>query len=205
MKSIVYTKSYNSPEVNKKEIFRYLGCGECDAKIDALADECIAEVMGLLSYRACYARYPIMLDGEKIDLGFTSVNSHSLGICLEGCDEIILFCATIGSSIDRLIEKYSLTSPSRAVMLQAIGSERVESLCDELCREIAEAEKANGRVTRPRFSPGYGDLALEVQSEVFASLEPSVKIGVSLNENLFMRPTKSVSAIIGIKSAQLLE
>ena len=51
---------------------------------------------------------------------------------------------------------------------------------------------------RPRFSPGYGDLPLELQKDVFRVLDCPRKIGLSLNESLLMSPSKSVTAIIGI-------
>ena len=49
-----------------------------------------------------------------------------------------------------------------------------------------------------RFSPGYGDLPLDVQRPLFAALDVPRKIGVSLTDSLLMAPSKSVSAIIGI-------
>lgn len=199
MKNIIYTKKYYAPKVNKKEVLRYMGCVEDDEGTIALIDECLSEIRDEATYRVCYSRFQISSEGDNIDLGFASVKSHSLAVCLKECDEIVLFCATVGRSIDRLIERYNIFSPSRAVVLQAIGSERVEALCDAFCTDIAKEEEAGGRKTRPRFSPGYGDLPLELQREIFLTLDPTAKIGVSLNENLFMLPTKSVSAIIGIK------
>ena len=50
---------------------------------------------------------------------------------------------------------------------------------------------------KPRFSPGYGDLSLEVQKEIFSLLDCPRKIGVSLGDSLLMTPSKSVTAIIG--------
>ena len=202
MKNIVYTKIYNEPKVNKREILRYLGCDINDKRTLGMLDDCIDEIGGELTYKVCYSRFPIFRDGDLIDLGFAKTTSHSLGICLNECDEIILFCATIGHRIDRVIEKYSISSPSRATIIQAIGSERVEALCDEFCADVSEAEAAFDREIRPRFSPGYGDLSLELQRDIFASLDPTAKIGISLNDSLFMRPSKSVSAIIGIKKEQ---
>ena len=80
-------------------------------------------------------------------------------------------------------------------MFQAIGSERVESLCDELCREL----EGEWGTVRPRFSPGYGDLPLSLQKEIFALLDCGRSIGVALGENLLMSPSKSVTAIVGVK------
>ncbi len=199
MERMVYINSYNPPEIYKKEILRYAKSGHDEATLKLL-DDCIGEAQGLLSYKVCYARFKVEKNADELDLGFAKVVSHSLSLCLDGCDEIILFAATIGSSFDRLIGKYNIISPARAVLLQAFGSERVEALCDEFCRDMAESEGANGNILRPRFSPGYGDLPLEVQRDVFAALDPVKNIGVSLNDSLFMTPTKSVTAIIGIHS-----
>lgn len=195
MKTMVYIKSYKTPKVDKKEIFRYAGVKEIDKETSLLLDRCIDESESALCYKVCYNRYKISVNGDLVDFGFTTVNSHSLALCLKDCDEIILFCATVGIGIDRLIKKYSVTSPSTAVILQALGSERVEALCDVFCQDM---QNEISRELRPRFSPGYGDLPLEIQSEIFIQLEPS-KIGVSLLDTLFMTPSKSVTAIIGIK------
>ena len=195
MTSMVYTKSYNTPKIDKKEALRYAGVSEANEEILTLLDRCIDESADTLSYKVCYSRFTIKTEGDSLDLGFAKTSSHSLGICLRECDEIVVFCATVGVELDRLIKKYSLTSPATAVMLQALGSERVEALCDEFCADIA---KEIGKELRPRFSPGYGDLNLELQRDIFACLNPS-KIGVSLGENLFMTPSKTVTAIIGIK------
>lgn len=199
MECIVYIKAYNSPKIDKNEILRYAkGVGDGE-RLSATLDACIAEAEKLLSYKVCYSRYPVAVNGDTVDLGFARVNSRSLAACLSGCSEAILFCATVGHGIDRLIAKYSAISPSRAVLLQAMGSERVEALCDAFCADIAAEEAERGCKTKPRFSPGYGDLPLSLQRDIFARLDCPRKIGVTLGGDLFMSPSKSVTAIIGIK------
>lgn len=201
MEKKVYVKSYDPPVINKNEILRYLGAKDDTATLE-LIDSCVAEAESSFVYRLCYERFHIKAEGDSLDLGFTSVWSHSLGLCLDGCDEIILVCATVGAGIDRLIKKHSITAPSRAVVMQALGSERVEALLDVFCDELAEREEKTGRKLRPRFSPGYGDLSLRVQRDVFSALDPTKNLGVSLGADLFMTPTKSVTAIIGIKNVK---
>jgi len=53
-------------------------------------------------------------------------------------------------------------------------------------------------VLKPRFSPGYGDLPLETQREIFDVLDCSRRIGLMLNDSLLMSPTKSVTAFVGV-------
>ena len=194
----VFVRSYPSPEYNKKEILRYAGVEGDAPELDGILSECIREARDRLIYKVCYAEFPIIRQGDALDLGFSSVSSKALQKNLEGCDKIILFAATVGIDIDRLIAKYSVTSPSKALMFQAVGAERIESLCDIFCEDIAR-----GRAFRPRFSAGYGDLPIELQMDIFRALDCSRKIGLTLNESLLMSPTKSVTAIVGVKEDKI--
>ena len=120
-------------------------------------------------------------------------------LCLCDCDSAVLFVATVGGAPDRLMAKYSHVSPAASLAVSAVGSERVEALCDLFCAELAAENATRGRVTVQRFSPGYGDLPLSVQRDIFSVLAPHKHIGVMLGDSLLMSPSKSVSAIVGIK------
>lgn len=192
MRSAVMIRSLSEPPLRLREVLRYSGA---DERLSAEAKSCFEECREMLRYDVCFERLPVLRKGGVLDLSFAKTESHDLSVCLRECDEIILFAATIGLGIDRLISKYSILSPSRAIFFQAIGAERIESLCDTFCAEIEEQFPGG---IRPRFSPGYGDLPLEFQRDIFASLDPPRRIGLSLNESLLMSPSKSVTAIIGI-------
>ncbi len=203
--SVILTKSFAEPELDMGEVFRYLGCGgERPKDVGALIEKCAAMVKGRLQYRVCYKSFPISFSKDEegnaisVDLGFAKTESKALIKNLSSCNEIILFAATVGIEIDRLIAKYSNISQPEAVCLQAVGSERIEALCDAFNDEIKLELEQKGFYTKPRFSPGYGDLPLSIQKEVFAALDCSRKIGLTLNESLLMSPSKSVTAIIGI-------
>lgn len=194
MKSSVLIKTFSPPPFDKMEILRYSGTRVETPEISALLKECLEEVKDALSYKVCYAHFPLILNEEEIDLSFTRTGSKHLRKNLEHCKSYVLFAATVGSQLDRLITKYTKISPSKALMFQAIGTERIESLCDEFCKYI---EKEYG-YTAPRFSAGYGDLPLDIQKEIFNVLDPGRKIGVTLNQSMLMSPSKSVTAIVGI-------
>lgn len=192
--STIFTKIFNAPPFNKSEILLYAGAKEDTPEILELIDSCIEEVTDKISYKVCYGQFPVFINGNIVNLSFTETESRSLSKNLVCCRSIILFGATVGIEIDRLISRYGKISPSRALIFQAIGAERIESLCDEFTKFIQKEYGA----TVPRFSPGYGDLALKLQKDFFRVLEPSKRIGLTLNESMLMTPTKSVTAIIGI-------
>ena len=136
----------------------------------------------------------------SIDLGFAEVHSKALAYNLRGCRSIILFAATIGIEIDRLIAKYSRISAVKALFFQAIGAERIESLCDAFCKEMRAEAEMKGLFLRPRFSPGYGDFDICYQEPIVRMLNCAKTIGLTLTDSFMMTPTKSVTAVIGIST-----
>ncbi len=198
----IYTKNYTAPIIDEKEILRYAGIAKNEtapSDLCELLSECLSEALPILSYRVCYATFPITRERNILDLGFTKTNSKALAKNLAQCDEIILFSATVGVSLDRLIAKYGKLSPTKALIFQAIGAERVEKLCEAFLSDVETEYKAKNKTLRPRFSPGFADFPLSYQSDIFATLNPHKHIGVTLNDSLLMSPTKSVTAIVGIE------
>ena len=180
-------------DINRKEILRYsgyMGIDMVDEALDELLDQVISEGRNAFSYKVCY------LKSQKLPFRH---NSKALAKCLYGSDETVMFAATVGLDVDRLIARYQKLSEVKALLLQAFGTERVEALCDAFCIEFSEVCKEAGRSCTPRFSPGYGDLPLDIQKDFFEILNPGKHIGVSLSDSLLMSPSKSVTAVFGIK------
>ena len=196
MTSIVYNKTFKEPLLNKAEALRYAGARPGDEIAESLFDECCARLLPTLSYRTCYRIFDI--DEPHIVSMLSS--SEKLREALAHSRSVIIFAATVGIGPDRLIMSAKVTSAARALLYQAIGAERVEALCDELCRELST--ELGAPLTR-RFSPGYGDLDIAWQREIFALLDCERQIGLSLGDSLLMSPTKSVTAIMGIKEGNL--
>lgn len=198
MSEHVRTCAPSLPPINEREVLRYMGARDATDEVKALLSECIVEAKDVFTPRACYRVFDLDRDGTGLDLGFAKTDSISLSKALSGCDRVILFAATVGIGIDRLINRYTRISPSRAVSLGAIGAERIEALCDALCQQLARDLGARGYGLRPRFSAGYGDLPLSLQRDIFDVLECSKSIGLTLNESLLMSPAKSVTALVGV-------
>lgn len=194
--STVFVKSYTEPQFNIKEIFRYMGCGTEGEEFLPLVNECIDECRDKLTYKVCWCEVAVNHTQNGIDFGFMQTDSKDLKKNLADCTSVVIFGATIGIEIDRLIAKYGRLAPSKALIFQAIGAERIESLCDIFNKEIKSVKQ--NHFTHPRFSPGYGDLPLDCQKDIFGVLDCAKKIGLSLNDSMLMSPSKSVTAFIGI-------
>lgn len=191
----VLTKSYPAPKISRREVLRYAKAKE-SAECEALLDSVIAEASEIFTYKVAYADIEMRPTDNGVDFGAFRADSASLKKKLDGCERVIVFGATVGLSLDRLVAKYSRLSPARALMLNAFGAERIEALCDAFVRET-EAEY--GKRFRQRFSPGYAELPLELQKDIFALLDLPKRIGISLTNSMLMSPTKSVTAFIGIE------
>lgn len=194
----IKTAVYPAPPVNRKEALRYAGTSSEDPASVSLLNECLSLVRRDLRYRVAYAVYPVARTEEGLDLGFAATTSRDLSLALAGCDRVVLMGATVGIGLDRLVARYTALSPAKGLMLDAIGSERVESLLQAFCAELADSLACEGCILRPRFSPGYGDLPLSLQRDVFRALELSKTAGIALNDSLLMTPSKSVTALAGI-------
>ena len=120
--NFIHTESFPSPEVDRREVLRYAGVRECDGATDDLLTKCIAEVEDKLTYKVCYRVLDLSVDGDALDLGFALTKSKKLAKRLDGCEKIVIFCATVGSEIDRFIAKYNYLSPSGAVCFRLLAA-----------------------------------------------------------------------------------
>lgn len=192
--SVIKIKKYPFFPYDFSEIKRYCRCGD---ESENIINECIDLIGDKLEFSVVYRELKLKILNNVCDFEGVKVYSKNLSDNLSGCDKAVLFCCTIGLEVDRLICKYSRLSQVKSVILQGIGAERVERLANVFNKEIS-LDSPFG--TKPRFSPGFGDLPLSFQKDVFALLECEKKIGVTLNNSYLMTPSKSVTAIIGVKN-----
>lgn len=177
------------------EVARYARTVQDDPAARALFTSVWEEAEGAFAPRAVFCECPLRTEGDRLSIGGITLTSEMLSRTLAGATRALAVAATVGPMIDRLILRYSRLSPARALLLQALGTERIETTLDILCAGLA-AEY--GCPLTPRKSPGYGDLPLSLQRDFFALLTPEHRIGLTLTDSLLMTPSKSVTAFIGI-------
>jgi hypothetical protein len=115
---------------------------------------------------------------------------------LAQCGQAALLACTLGPGFDAMLRAEQARGMDGAVILDACGGAWVEAGCnaaeEELRRRLPEAYLTD------RFSPGYGDLPLQLQPAILAALDAGRRIGLHVGDSLLMNPVKSVTAVIGI-------
>lgn len=186
-------------ELSNAEIARYMRMGrsvpegELAARVDALRRKALAASRPACTWR----RFPV--SGDAIASGGVSLQIEgTLKRHLEGCDAAFLACGTIGPAFDALHRSASVSSGLDALILQAIGAAMIEKTMD-LAQDEMRRELAAGETLASRYSPGYGTFPLAAQKPLLALLDATLKVGVALTDTLLLVPSKSVSAVIGIR------
>lgn len=194
---VIERRTYQLPEVNLREVLRYAKAqGSNDASTMDCLERTLSEVTPILTPRLCFMQSKLELIPPNAAFCGLCISSKDLSKALEGCTEAIAFAGTLGIELDRIIAKYGRISPVMALLCQALGAERIEALCDAFCDDIRNANP--DKLLKPRFSPGFGDLAIEYQKDLTETLDTTRQIGMSLNGSFLMSPSKSVTAVMGL-------
>ncbi len=182
--------------IDRGQVLRYLGCrGAHDDALESALHRWADALKAGAEPRAVWKLFPLLPDLTLAGTCFQPEGEAVRGL-LRDCDSVILMAATLGSSVERLIRRAEVSDMAGALILDACASAAIENVCDNLCADLA-AEFAPRYLT-DRFSPGYGDMPLKQQRELFSALDVTRRIGVTLTDSGLMLPQKSVTALIGI-------
>lgn len=183
-----------------KEAIRYLGYGKNAVDVQTLdmVSDSMKELERCAEPKHTYRIFALRVQSEsRFSIGLNEYYSKNLGKNLKGCEKAIIFGATLGIQVDRLIRKVSLEDMAKAVVLQACAAALLEDCCDQWQEEIKKVLQEERYYLRPRFSPGYGDFSIDYQLNFLEMLQADKKIGLTLTENYMLNPTKSITAIMG--------
>jgi hypothetical protein len=187
----------------KAEVLRYLRYrgGEIEADTDALVEACMRQLRAEARPQTVWRVYGLREEAEGIALAGTGLLLPGAAIVrhLADCEQGALLAATLGAENDRLLQRAFLRDMVRGVILDAAANQYIEEICDGVNAEIAAAAARDGYGVTSRFSPGYGDLPLEVQPGLLALLNAERRIGLTVTASNMLLPQKSVTAIIGFR------
>ncbi len=181
-----------------EEALRYLGAAEAP---EALRRQAAGEMEALRAQvrpRYVYRVWDLDFRWDGIALRGTGLVLRGTGAArmLETCDQAALLACTLGARFDLSLTALQARDMARAVIVDACGSALVEQGCGEAEAELSA--RFPGRYLTDRFSPGYGDLPLELQGDICAVLDAARRLGLTVTESLLLNPVKSVTAVIGL-------
>lgn len=188
--------------IDRDEILRYLGYK--NQKIDNITDQLICdsinELILLAKERYVYKFFNISRDEDgvlliesNLKLSGKDIKSH-----LNKSQVCVLIAVTLGHAVDTKIKYYEKTNITKAIILDACATVAIEETCNRVCEKIqAELIKDNKLLTF-RYSPGYGDLPIDIQSDFLLTLGAKKSIGLTTSSHSILIPRKSVTAIAGV-------
>ena len=187
--------------IDRNEVLRYLGYKDqdIDANLNELIDDCISEVRKAAKPRYVYKFFTLELKNECLSLEGSIISFKSADLLrhLKGSEKCALMAVTLGSEIDTKIRYYERAGMTRAVLMDACATAAVEEACDRVCELIGNEVKPEGKILTSRFSPGYGDLPLDIQKSFISVLEAERSIGLTASAESILIPRKSVTAVVG--------
>lgn len=192
-------------KIDRAEAFRYMGHkgGALPESMTVLADECEQQLLAAVAPKFVYAVFDIEHTENGVSVSDTQLvlRGNDIAAHLKDCERCVLFAATLGAGADAVIRGYESTAMEKAVVADCMASAAIEQVCDR-----AEAE-IRGKLPDMhftwRFSPGYGDLPLDVQRDFLNVLNAQKRIGLTVTESLILIPRKSVTAVIGISEREI--
>ena len=185
-------------EIDAAETRRYAGLRKAQNFGEKNILDACAEALLLIEVRGVWEVYNYCNHTVASEPSFKIVG-NSIIKHLDGCEKVICMAATIGTEIEREInKKFERGEYLASVLLDAAATAAVEQAADLMEKNFAAKFSKDGYKMRWRFSPGYGDWNLTEQEKLF-KISGADKIGMSLTSAMMLEPRKSITAIIGLE------
>ena len=127
---------------------------------------------------------PLNICYDSLQKLFRAKNSNS----------VCILVSTLGPAIDKRVSQLANIDSGKMILFDACSNAYIEEETNRFQERLNLGEETF------RFAPGYGDVPLEVQREIFGLMPEIKKIGIELDECNLMHPFKSMTGFIGFKS-----
>ena len=191
-------------QLNTGEVLRYMGCPpeKADGALHAQVEDCARELLAAIRPRWSWRAVGLSVEEGGVRLeGGLLLPGADLKAHLAGCTRAAVFCATLGAEADVLIRRTERLDMARALTLDCCASAAVEEVCDQIEGELQG--KFPGCFFPFRYSPGYGDLPLDVQGPLLELLDAPRRVGLCASASHILTPRKSVTAVLGIAEGEI--
>ncbi|MCJ7579954.1 MAG: hypothetical protein MUP98_05400 [Candidatus Aminicenantes bacterium] len=137
---------------------------------------------------------PMSLHGSQ-----TVIKGHSAGNLLKNSFAVIFMAVTIGFGLENLASRHTKEKQfEKTLVLDTIGSEAAEASANALNSYLQTIARQAKHTLTGRFSPGYGDMPLQFQKDMYRELALE-RLSIVLDKKYILFPRKTVTAIIGVE------
>lgn len=123
-----------------------------------------------------------------IDISFKSLQEI---FAKGGSDSVAFLISTLGAAVDKRIDRLKDSEPAKMVLFDAAANAYIEEVTNEYQKKLGLKSQTF------RFAPGYGDVPLTLQKQIFDNIPEISKMGLTLDDGCLMHPFKSMTGIIG--------
>lgn len=198
--------------VDEGEVLRYLGypIGRTpNARIQELLRLWIAEAQQRSRPQAAFVILPVLEKGNnRIRAQFAGGEVEfkgAIGQFLSVSELLIVFVATAGPNVETLASELMASGEELAAMIvNAVGAERAEAAEAAVIQRVHDQLRTIDYAPTLPYSPGYCGMAITEQQKLFQVFEGRTA-GVTLTPSCLMQPIKSVSGLIGLAPAEVVE
>ncbi len=126
--------------------------------------------------------------------------SQSLSKLLKDSHSVLFMASTVGKEVtERIFHEVKRGDASKGLIIDSVASQTADATLDWMVQFLDKILVREGkRLTRHRYSPGFGDLPLSYQKEIFNALQLE-RLDMALTEKFMLVPEKSVLAIAGVE------
>lgn len=191
--------------IDKKAVYSLLGYKKEKTKLPQImfdrVEKAFQDAERLIEARGAYIIRRIKKKGDPFTLldSTTSLEGHSAINLLKNSFAVIFMAVTIGSGLENLAGQYTKEKQfENALVLDTIGSEAAEASANALNSYLLTLARQAKKTLTQRFSPGYGDLPLFFQKDMFRELSLD-GLNIVLDKKFILYPRKTVTAILGVE------
>lgn len=159
--------------------------------------EAFARLEEVITPRMVWGRFRVVHVDGGIEIEGGCIWSRDIARLTSRGDECYLLAATLGHEVDRQIALVQRKDMLDGLALDACASVRIDDFVDGAVKDEIVPTLREGERLTSRFSPGYGDLNMNVTEDIITMLDATKRIGLSVTRSGMMTPIKSITAIIG--------
>ena len=198
--------------IDEGEVLRYLGypAGRSpNARIQDMLSHWMAEAQQRSAPQAAFVVLPVLEKGNNC-LHVQSAAGEvefkgAIGQFLSVSELLIVFVATAGPNVESLASELMASGEELpAMIVNAVGAERAEAAETAVIQRVHDQVRTIDYAPTLPYSPGYCGMALTEQQKLFRVFD-GMTAGVRLTESCLMHPIKSVSGLVGLAPAKVVE